>query len=158
VIENEELLSIVPHRGKMLLLSRVTDYSLEEKTVEAEYNVTEECLFYDPSLEGVPCWVGFEFIAQTIAVFSGLKSRAKGEPAKMGFILSVSQTRITMPVIKNGSVAKIKIKEVENVDLLFVFTGEIFLENEKIFEGKITVIDVDDEQAERIKRGSNAIG
>ena len=156
MIENEELLSIVPHRGKMMLLSRVTGYDLKERTIEAEYHVTKGCLFYDSAVDGVPSWVCFEFIAQAIGALSGIMSRVKGEPPKMGFILSVSQVRMEMPIIKTGNIVTIKAKEIENMDLLYVFTGEVFLEGRKIFEGKLTVIDVGDEQVKTIQKENDS--
>jgi len=156
MIENEELLSIVPHRGKMMLLSRVSGYDLKERTIEAEYHVTRGSLFYDPAVDGVPSWVCFEFIAQAIGALSGIMNRIKGEPSKMGFILSVSQVRMEMPIIKAGNTVTIKAKEIENIDMLYVFTGEVFLEGRKIFEGNLTVIDVGDEQAKTILKESDS--
>ena len=156
MIENEELLSIIPHRGKMMLLSRVSGYDLNERTIEAEYNVTKGCLFYDSALDGVPSWVCFEFIAQAIGAFSGIMNRIKGEPPKIGFILSVSQVRMEIPIIKTGNIVTIKAKEIENMDLLYVFTGEVFLKGRKIFEGNLTVVDVGDEQARTIQKESDS--
>jgi len=158
MIEHEELLSIVPHRGKMLLLDKVINYCLEDRTVEVEYHVTKDCLFYDSTVGGIPAWVGFEFIAQTIGVLSGIRCRMNGKPPKIGFILSVSRVQMEMTIIKTESILRIKVKEIENVDALYVFTGEIFLEGRKIFEGKLMVIDLDEEQAELIKKGSDSIG
>ena len=158
MIENEELISIVPHRGKMFLLSRVIGYDLEERTMEAEYHVTRDCLFYDSSADGIPSWVCFEFIAQTIGALSGIRNRIKGEAPRIGFIVSISQVKIEIPFIKTGSIVTIKVKEIESIDMLYVFTGDIFLEGRKIFEGKLTVIDVDDEQAKTILEERNAIG
>jgi predicted hotdog family 3-hydroxylacyl-ACP dehydratase len=155
MIEKEELLSIIPHRGKMVLLSRVNSYNLEERSIEAEYHVTPECIFYDPEIHGIPAWAGFECIAQAISAFSGIKYKEKGEPPKLGFILAVSQLSIELPFFKDGSIISIKAKELEDLSPVYLFYGELFFDNKKVFSGKLTVYDVDDEQIKIIKRESN---
>jgi len=145
MIEKEELLSVIPHRGKMMLLTRIIDCDLERKNIEAEYHVTEKCLFYDPAADGVPSWVGFEFIAQAISAFIGVRDRNEKSP-KSGYILTISQMRLGLPFFKTGSIIRIKSWEVEGVDPVYVFQGEIFLDGEKVIEGKLTVMDVKDEQ------------
>jgi len=146
MIENEELLSLVPHRGKMFFLTKVNKYDLQEESIEAEYHITDDCLFYDPAASGVPAWVGFEFIAQTISAYKGIKTRIRGEPIKVGFILGVSQMRIELSFFKTGSILVIKAKESENMDPLYIYSGEIFFEGKKVLEGKITVMEVDDDK------------
>jgi len=156
-IEKEELLSIVPHRGRMLLLNRVVGYNLEERIIETEYHITEDCLFYDPAAKGVPSWVGVEFIAQTISAFSGIRDREKGDPPKIGFILGISQVRTGFPFFKTGSILTIRARQIERLDSLYVFNGEIFIKDKKAFEGRLTVVDVDDEQLQAIKKESDSI-
>ena len=146
MIEKEELDSLLPHKGRMLLLTRIVEYNLEERVLCAEYSITRDCLFYDSSIEGVPAWVGFEFLAQAISALSGLSGRAKGEKPKIGFILSVSSIKIKLPFFKPGSIVKLTVKESGRVEQVYSFDGEVFLEDRKVLEGKLTVMDVDDEQ------------
>jgi predicted hotdog family 3-hydroxylacyl-ACP dehydratase len=145
MIEKEELLSIMPHRGRMLLLTKVNEYDLKNESIEAEYHLTEDCLFYDPAAAGVPAWVGFELIAQAVSAFMGIKTRARGEPVKIGFILGVSQVQMGLSFFKTGSIILIKAQEFECMDPLYMYKGEIFIDGEKVLEGKLTVMEVDDE-------------
>ena len=151
MIEKEELFSIMPHRGRMLLLSKVNDYDFKEESIEVEYHITEDCLFYDPALAGVPAWVGFEFMAQAVSAYLGIKTRARGEPIKLGFILGVSQVRIELPFFSAGSIIVIKAKEFELMDPLSIYTGEIFIEGRKVLEGRLTVMEVDEEKTQAFK-------
>ena len=157
MIEKEEMLSIMPHRDRMLLLTKVNEYDFKEESIEAEYHITEDCLFYDSAAAGVPAWVGFEFIAQAVSAFMGIKTRARGEPVKIGFILSVSQVRIGLPFFKTGNTIVIKAKEFECMDPLYIYKGEIFIEGKKVLEGKLTVMEVDDEKAQAMKEGRDSI-
>jgi len=149
MIEKNELLSVIPHKGKMVLLNRITAYDLENQTIEAEYDITKECIFYDPQIEGVPTWVGFECIAQSIAALSGLKERLKNKPPKLGFVLGLSQVSINVPFFKLGSIVKIKTKETENEYPVMYFIGELFVNDQEIFSGRLTVMEIDDEQKQK---------
>jgi predicted hotdog family 3-hydroxylacyl-ACP dehydratase len=153
MIEKEELPSIIPHRGRMLLLSRIKRYNHEERSIEAEYHITKDCLFYDPVLDGVPAWAGFEFIAQSISALSGIAEREMGLKPKFGFILSVSSMRIDIPFFKTGNTVEIKTKQIERLDSVFIFNGEINLEGKKVHEGKLTVMDINEEQFNVLKKG-----
>jgi len=145
MIENEELLSIIPHRGRMLLLSRIINYNGEDKSIEAEFVIKEDCLFYDPEFSGVPAWAGFEFIAQAISAFVGIRDMGK-KIRKMGYILGISHMRIELPFFKTGSIIKIKANEVGGMDPVYVFDGQIIIDDKIVIEGKLTVMDVYDEQ------------
>ena len=147
MMENDGLLSVMPHRGRMLLISRVISYNLEEKCIEAEYHITEDCLFYDSAMTGVPSWVGFEFIAQSVSAYAGIRNRERGIPPKTGFVLTVSGLKMELPFFKAGNIITIKSKEIENIHPISVFEGEIFLDGKKVLEGKLKLMDVDDEKA-----------
>ena len=153
MIENDELLSVIPHKGKMVLLSRITNYNLKERTIEAEYDITDKCVFYDAGISGVPAWVGFEFIAQTISALSGIDDRDNNRPPRLGFILGVSKMQIDIPYFKTGSKIEIKTREVESVYPILYFTGELYLDNKKVLSGKITILDVDEEQRKKFEGG-----
>ena len=156
-IEQAELHTIIPHSGRMLLLSRVNRYNLEERNIEAEYHITEDCLFYDSAIAGVRAWVGFEFIAQAISAYSGIWARENGIPISMGFILSVASMRITLPVFGIGSTVQIRAREIERMDTMSSFEGEILLEGTKVLDGKLTVMEIDNEQAQAMKKERHSV-
>ena len=157
MIEKDELVSLVPHRGRMFLLSRVKKYDLKDGYLEAEYDITENCLFYDPALEGVPSWVSFEFIAQAISALFGLKLREKGKKPKIGFIMSVSSMKAEIPFFGSGSTLEIKAKEINCIDMVYSFEGFIFLEGRMVFEGKLTVMEVEDDKMQLFQKEHKSI-
>lgn len=74
---------LVPHSGKMSLLTRILDYG--DDWLQAEVEITRESLFADA--QGVPAWIGLEYMAQAIAAYSGLQERLHGGQPKIGFLL-----------------------------------------------------------------------
>jgi predicted hotdog family 3-hydroxylacyl-ACP dehydratase len=156
LIEKEELLSVVPHRGRMLLLSGVKGYNLKERSIEAEYHITSDCLFYDPAMVGVPAWAGFEFIAQAISAYSGIRDRENGIPPKMGYILSIASMQMCVSIFGNGSTVEIRAAEIERVDMVGTFKGEILLHGTQVLEGRLMVMEINHEQAQAMKKEQNA--
>ena len=145
MIEKEELQTLIPHKGKMFLLSRVTEYDVAHG-IRAEYDITEHCLFYDSAVDGVPSWTGFEFMAQAFSVLSGIRRRERGEKPKIGFILSIQSVKMEIPIFKNGSTVDVQVKETDCTDMIYTFEGEAFLEGRKVMEGRIMVMETSDEQ------------
>ena len=154
MIEKEELQTLIPHKGKMFLLSRVIEYDLAHG-IRAEYDITEQCLFYDPVVDGVPSWAGFELIAQAISVLSGIRDRESGKKPNMGFILSIQSVRMEIPLFKNGSTVEIRVKEIDCTEMIYTFEGEVFLEGGKVMEGKIMVMEASDEQFKELAGGAD---
>ena len=128
----------------MMLLSRINGYNLEDLTLEAEYDITRDCLFYKAAMDAVPAWAGFEFLAQAISAFSGIRNRENGIPPKMGYIMSVSSMRIDIPFFREGTTVTIRTREIDRINLVYTFEGEIIINGEKVLEGKLTVIEVDE--------------
>jgi len=153
LIEKEELRTLIPHTGKMLLLDRIIDYDIEH-SIRAEYNITENCIFYDHVQDGVPSWVGFEFIAQAIAALTGIRKRARGEKPKIGFILSIPLVRMEIPFFKNGSLVEVRAKENDCTDMISTYEGEAFLENKKVMEVKLMVMEISDERFNEMTGGA----
>jgi len=139
--EINDLTSILPHSGRMLLLSKITGYNSEERSLEAEYHITENCLFFDSAIGGVPSWVGLECIAQAIASFSGFSDCEKSKKPRIGFILSISKMEVFIPVLKSGSTAVIKVKELDRTDSIYNFDGQIFVEGVMALNGTLTIME-----------------
>jgi predicted hotdog family 3-hydroxylacyl-ACP dehydratase len=144
VIEHDELVTLVPHKGKMFLLSRVTAWDLVKHTLRSEYDITENCLFYDEHAGGVPAWVSFELMAQSISALSGIGGRERGEKPKTGFILSVSNMAVTIPVLKAGTTVTMEIGEDFTADSIFVYHCAAFQGQDPVMEAKLTVMETED--------------
>ncbi|WP_223851450.1 MULTISPECIES: ApeP family dehydratase [Cupriavidus] len=74
---------VVPHGGAMLLLDALVFADDAQCIARAEVRATQ--LFADAG--GMPAWVGIEYMAQTIAAWSGMRDRRDGKPPGMGFLL-----------------------------------------------------------------------
>lgn len=75
---------LVPHASGMLLIDRVI--SARGQTVRSEATIRAGNIFFQRGL-GVPAYVGFELMAQTISAYDGLNRRRDGKKPAIGFLL-----------------------------------------------------------------------
>ena len=142
-IENDDLLEILAHRGKMLLISRVLEYDIHTRILCSEYDISEDCLFFDPSLNGVPSYASFEFMAQAVSALSGLTGKILGKPVMIGFILNVSSMDIKIPLYRPGDVLKVRIAEEVNVGPTSTYRCTILTGETEAAIANIMVMDVE---------------
>ena len=110
-IEHDELINYLPHKGKMFLLSRVLEHNIDNHTITSEYDITENCIFYEKEFDGVPTWAGFELMAQGISALTGITNKIKGREPLPGMILSVVDFKASVGFLKNNSTCQMKIAE-----------------------------------------------
>jgi len=83
----------------MCLLDRVVSHSPE--TTCCAVRPEDSGLFLDDE-EGVPAWVGIEYLAQCIAVHAGLCAREKGEAPRTGLFLGSRRLQLRVAKLPAG--------------------------------------------------------
>ena len=76
--------SLLPHRGEMVLVARAL--GPQQDAFVAEVEVDEASPFYDG--EGVPAYVGLEYMAQTVGLCVGYEAALKGAAPRPGLLLA----------------------------------------------------------------------
>lgn len=147
--------AVVPHKNSMLLLDRIAAYDVQKRFLVSEYDITSNCIFFDPELNGVPSWVGFEFMAQSISALSGICGKYDGAPIRPGLILSVSNLRIDMPLFKSGTTVVINVFEECRVDTIFTFSCTLSQNGKQAVSAKLMVMETDDLSQLRSQHDAN---
>ena len=140
-IEHEELSTLVPHRGKMFIIDRITDAKADEWIIESETKITEDFMFYDKNAGGVSNYACFEIIAQTVAALTGLYARENNLPPNIGFILSVTNLHFDFDLIKAGETVKVKAFRDAVVENMHSFRADVYLKEKLAGGGKLTVME-----------------
>jgi predicted hotdog family 3-hydroxylacyl-ACP dehydratase len=89
----------VPHRGAMSLLDGVEH--CDEHAILAHVRVPAGGLF--AADDGVPAWVGIEYMAQAIAAWSGARTRADGGSPRIGYLLGSRRYEAMVPAFPIGA-------------------------------------------------------
>lgn len=141
-IEKDELSTLVPHRGKMFIIDRITDWDAQSWNITSETKIGTDFMFYDEKLDAAPNYACFEIIAQTISALTGIYARENNLPPNMGFILSVSNLHFEFDSIKEGQVVTALAHREAAVDNVYSFTAELLLDGKPAGSGKLTVMEV----------------
>lgn len=90
---------LVPHADGMLLIDRIV--GAEGETVRSETTIRADSIFFQSGC-GVPAYVGFEFMAQTISAYDGLRRRKNGKKPAIGFLLGCRKYNAARPFFTEG--------------------------------------------------------
>lgn len=93
------LLDLLIHRPPMVMLADVISVD-GNGSAKAVADVSEESIFYDKELGGVPACAAIEYMAQTVALVVGENRRSKGESPKVGFLLGTRKMDVSIPAFK----------------------------------------------------------
>ena len=144
VFDSKDLVGeLVPHKGKMLLLDRVRDYDLKENSITTEIDITRNNMFYEEELGGVPAWVAFEYMAQSVSALSGICGRTRGEKPKTGFIMSVNGFKADIPVFIQGETVVIIVQEKIRMDQAVTYDGVAIIGDNVAVTAKLNTVEVD---------------
>lgn len=131
---------ILPHKENMVLIDRVVSLNMEERELVAEVNIKPEMTFFDEAINGVPTWVGIEFMAQTIGALSGIYyTEVKGEPVKMGFIIGSKNYQCFTDSFNNGDKLIVKVKQLFSDFELGSFDCKILKDNKVLSQTELNV-------------------
>ncbi len=122
----EKLIELLPHKSKMFLLNRLVQHDTVARTLESISLMTKENIFYDEEIGGVPSYVAFELIAQSISALSGVTGYEIGGKPKPGFLLSLVNYSAKVPLFKAGTSVHVKIKKVDEIENILTYYGEAF--------------------------------
>lgn len=139
--------SLIPHRPPMILLSRVVD--LNDQSATSEVEISEGTLFFENGR--VPAWIGVEYVAQTIAAYSGHLGRAKGTDPAIGFLLGARRYRCTVPGFELGQTLRVHVEPVLIDGDMGSFKGRIEIAGQTVAEVSMTTYKPDAATLQRLK-------
>ena len=106
--KTHDLETLLPHRAPMLLLSEVVGY--DETFASALIHISKDSPFFDAELGGVPSWVGMEYMAQTIGIWSGCQQLKKNSVVHAGFLLGSRRYECNSPIFPVGCTLQLSAK------------------------------------------------
>lgn len=88
-----------PHRGAMLLIDAML--SADGEVARSETVIRADNIFFQHG-RGVPGYVGFEFMAQTVNAFDGWKRIERGKAPTIGFLLGCRSYKCDVAYFEEG--------------------------------------------------------
>lgn len=131
--------NLLPHKPPMVLISNVLNYSIEDKFLVANVLINKSDVFFDTTINGVPSYIGLEYMAQSIGCFSGiydLSSPRKKDP-RIGFIMGTRNFKNFINVFSLNRSYTIEVKEILFEEEIASFECKIFDDEEKLCQEAI---------------------
>jgi predicted hotdog family 3-hydroxylacyl-ACP dehydratase len=121
LIDYNDVASLIPHSGQMVLLDKIVEFNNEN--LIAEMTVRDDGLFGNE--DEVAAWVGIEYMAQAIGAYAGIKSKLAGEPIKLGYLLGTRRFSSNVASFAVGTALTINVKVIIQDDKLGAFDCQI---------------------------------
>jgi predicted hotdog family 3-hydroxylacyl-ACP dehydratase len=107
-VQYPPLEQLLPYKPPMILIDRMIDAT--ETGSRCEVTIRPQTLFIEP--EGVPAFVGLEYMAQAVAAYVGYKSFLAGEPMAIGFLLGTPLLKTYCQFFDCGQTLQIQVTHV----------------------------------------------
>lgn len=97
---------LLPHAPPMVLLDRAMSY--DETSLTAEVDIRPDSVL--GTADGVPAWVGIEYMAQAVAAHAGFKARLDGKQPAVGYLLGTRSYKSSLASFPPGATLRIHIQ------------------------------------------------
>jgi predicted hotdog family 3-hydroxylacyl-ACP dehydratase len=129
----------------MILLDKVSCY--DDNSLIAAVTITEASLFLCP--DGVPGYVGLEYMAQACGAYAGVHALESGEPVRIGLLLGTRDYRVMVPWFRLGDRLRIAVVMVFRDEPIAAFACRITIAGEVAAEAQLKVYQAGDDQLRR---------
>ncbi len=128
--------SVLPHKDSMRLIDRVVAWGPESIVVEVDVPASGLLTTAD----GVPAWVGVEYMAQAIAAWAGCRARQEGREPSIGFLLGTRRYTAHRPAFAAGSCLRVEANcELMGENGLGMFACRILAGDEELAVANVSV-------------------
>ena len=130
-----DITEILYHAPPMILIDRVEGY--DDETVASVVEITYDSPFLNDGK--VPAYVGIEYMAQSVAAYSGIMALNSGADVKIGYLVSSRNVQLSCPAYTIGDILQIKVHLVYNETPMAVFDCTIHRSERLVAEARLNV-------------------
>lgn len=148
-----DITSLLPHEAPMILLDKLIDVTA--LTVHCQVSIDANSLFFDKQLDGIPAWVGIEFMAQTVAAWSGYHASLKGEDSPIGFLLGSRCYAIECETFMQHQVLDIYAEQVMESEGMAAFVCRIECAGKTLASSQLNAFVPSQDKLDEMLKGKN---
>jgi len=145
---------LLPHDAPMIFIDRAV--KVEDESIHCQVTISEQNLFFDKETQSIPAYVGIEFMAQSIAAWSGYHAHQKGKEAPIGFLLGSRRYQAQCDEFSIGQTLDIFAEQLMEDNGMAVFTASIELAGEPLAQCQLNVYVPTQEKLQEMKTRSQS--
>ena len=140
---------LLPHDEPMILIDRAID--IQQDSIYCQVEIGEKNPFFNAESQTIPAYVGIEFMAQSVAAWSGYHAKQKGEQPPIGFLLGSRRYSSHCDRFQNGQVLDVYAEKLMEDNGMAVFTARIEFEQQVMASCQLNVYVPSEEKLEEMK-------
>ncbi|MCE9687947.1 hotdog family protein [Shewanella sp. AS16] len=141
-----QITELVPHRQPMVLIDALVSHSPDSLITETR--ISKDSAYFDDQLQGVPNYVGIEYMAQSIAALAGIEAKLRGDTVRVGFLLGSRKLSFATRTYRLGQSYNTRVTRLYQEDSgLAVFDCEIYHGETRVAAAQVNVFQPQDTQA-----------
>ena len=128
----------IPHRAPMILIDGIISH--QHDSLITQTHITCNSAYFDALKQGVPSYVGIEYMAQSIAALAGVEALIQGLPIKVGFLLGSRKLQLHQGLFALGQTYRTHVARLYQEESgLAVFDCQIFHHETLVAQANINV-------------------
>ncbi|WP_252973545.1 hotdog family protein [Vibrio navarrensis] len=144
-----DIATLLPHDAPMILIDRAID--VQPTRIHCQVDIGEHNVFFDSQTCSIPAYVGIEFMAQSIAAWSGYHALQKGEQPPIGFLLGSRRYQAHCDLFLQGQTLDIFAEQIMQDSGMAVFSGQIELSGQLLAQCQLNVYVPTEEKLQEMK-------
>ncbi|PKG55486.1 hotdog family protein [Shewanella sp. GutDb-MelDb] len=142
-LASQDVEQFIPHRQPMVLISNLLEYEADNLLTQTKITTTSP--YFDDSLQGVPNYVGIEYMAQSIAALAGIEAHLRQDIIRVGFLLGTRKLNMHISHFKAGETYQTQVTRLYQEESgLAVFDCKIIHNEQIVAEANVNVFQPQD--------------
>ncbi|MGS0679930.1 ApeP family dehydratase [Shewanella sp. 125m-7] len=145
-LTEQDVADFIPHRQPMILIDQLLSHSHDSLLTQTNISATSP--YFDSNLNGVPNYVGIEYMAQSIAALAGVEAHLRDDIIRVGFLLGSRKLKMHISQFELGQSYQTKVTRLYQEESgLAVFDCQILHNQAVVAEANVNVFQPQDAQA-----------
>ncbi|GAA5645406.1 MULTISPECIES: hotdog family protein [Vibrio] len=145
---------LLPHDKPMILIDRAL--SVATDSIHCQVDIGEHNPFYHADTRTIPAYVGIEFMAQSIAAWSGFHALQQSQSPPIGFLLGSRRYHSDVDHFQAGQTLDIYAEKVMEDNGMAVFTARLDLAGTTLASCQLNVYVPSEQKLQEMKIRSHA--
>ncbi|CAH6811766.1 3-hydroxydecanoyl-(acyl-carrier-protein) dehydratase, inferred for ABFAE pathway [Vibrio chagasii] len=143
---------LLPHDEPMILIDRAI--SVEALSIHCQVDIGDHNLFFNAESQTVPAYVGIEFMAQSVAAWSGYHALKSGTTPPIGFLLGSRRYKSLCDEFTQGQTLDIYAEQLMEDSGMAVFTARVEHQGELVAQCQLNVYVPTEQKLQEMKTRS----
>ena len=140
---------LLPHDEPMILIDRALD--IQQDTIHCQVDIGDKNPFFNAESQTIPAYVGIEFMAQSVAAWSGYHAMQQGQEPPIGFLLGSRRYTSHCDHFNQGQILDVYAEKMMEDSGMAVFTARIEFEQQTVASCQLNVYVPSEEKLKEMK-------